>query len=235
MIVTAGSSGTMAAKRATQTIPIVFTAMAFPVERGAVASLARPGGNVTGVAFTSEEPSKRYEVLKEAVPRVSRLAVLADPLSELPAEGREVRRQALAADVRKLGLDVRWIDARNATEIDAALTRIASSDVNGLIISDSAPMMVRRERICAFARDHRLPAIGRPRELAEAGCLISYGPNLVANWRRAATYVDRILRGARPAELPVEQPSLLELVVNLGTAKALGLTIPPSLLAGPMR
>lgn len=230
VIVTGGSSGAMAAKRATQTIPIVFAAMARPVERGAVASLGRPGGNVTGVAFAPEETSKQFQLLKEAAPRVSRVAALADPLSDLPAEGREARRQALAADVRKLGLDVRWIDVRNATEIDAALTRIASSDVNGLIVSDSSPLFTRRERICAFARDHRLPAFSRPREFAEAGCLMSYGPNLAANYRRAATYVDRILRGARPADLPVEQPTLLELVVNLGTAKTLGLTLPPSLL-----
>ncbi len=105
----------------------------------------------------------------------------------------------MAADVRKLGLDVRWIDVRNSTEIDAALTLLASSDVNGLFVSDSAPILVRRERICTFARDRRLPAIGRPRELAEAGCLISYGPNLAANFRRAATYVDRIREApARP-------------------------------------
>jgi putative tryptophan/tyrosine transport system substrate-binding protein len=230
VIVTGSTPATLAAKRATQIIPIVIAGMAFPVERGAVASLARPGGNVTGVSGALEAASKRFHLLKEAAPRVSRVAYLQDPLSDVPAEGREARRQATAADARKLGLDVRWIDVRNPAEIDAALTRLASSGVHGLYVSDTSSLFAQRERICAFARDHRLPAIGRALEFAEAGCLVSYGPNLAAMWGREATYVDRILRGARPADLPVEQPTKFELVINLKTAKALGLTIPPSLL-----
>lgn len=134
----------------------------------------------------------------------------------------------MRADARKLGLDVQWVEANHLTPIDAPLTRIASSGVNGLIVAD---VFLQRNQICAFARDHRLPTFGGVREFAAAGCLMSYAPNVVANWRRGAPYVDRILRGARPADLPVEEPTVLELVVNLGAAKALGLTIPPSLLA----
>jgi len=230
VIVTPSTPSTMAAKRATQTIPVVFANLVSPVERGVVASLARPGGNVTGVAGPPEVPSKRLQFLKEAAPRVSRVAFLQDPLTDVPAEGREARRQAMAADARKLGLDVRWIDVRNPPEIDAALTGLASSGVNGLVVSDATQLFERREHICAFARDHRLPAVSRNRSFAEAGCLVTYGPNHAANWRRAATYVDRILRGAKPAELPVEQSTNFELVINLETAKALGLTIPRSLL-----
>ena len=230
VIVTPTTPSTLAAKRVTQIIPIVFAGMLYPVERGAVASLARPGGNVTGVAGAPEDPSKRLQFLKEAAPRVSRVANLQDPLTDVPAEGREARRQATAADARKLGLDVRWIDVRNPTEIDAALTGLASSGVNGLWVSDAALVFERRDRICAFARDHRLPAVGRSREFAEAGCLVTYGPSIAANWRRAATYVDRILRGVKPADLPVEQATKLDLVINFKTAKALGLTIPRSLL-----
>jgi putative ABC transport system substrate-binding protein len=207
--------------------------MNHPVERGAVASLARPGGNVTGVSSTQATEAagaKQLQVLKEAAPRVSRVAFLQDPASDLPAEGREARRQAVAADARKLGLDVRWIDVRNAIEIDAALGRLVSSGVNALYVSDTNPLFAQRERICAFARAHRLSAVGRGPEFAEVGCLVSYGPSLVAMWARSAIYVDRILRGGRPADLPVEQPTKFELVINLKTAKALGLTSPQSLL-----
>jgi putative ABC transport system substrate-binding protein len=235
VLVTPSTPAVLAAKRATQTIPIVMTGMNHPVEKGAVASLARPGGNVTGVSSTQAATieaagTKQLQILKEAAPRVSRVAFLMDPVSDVHADGREVRRQAAAADARKLGLDVRWIDVRTSTEIDAALTRLASSGVNGIYITDTAPLFAQRERICAFARAHRLPAVGRGPEFAEVGCLVSYGPSLVAMWGRAATYVDRILRGARPADLPVEQPTKFELVINLKTAKALGLTISPSLL-----
>ena len=125
----------------------------------------------------------------------------------------------MRADARKLGLDVQWVEASSLTPIDAALTRIGASGVNGLVVAD---VFLTRNQICAFARDHRLPAFGGLREFAVAGCLMSYAPNIVANWRRGAPYVDRILRGARPADLPVEEPTLLELVVNLGTARALG-------------
>jgi putative ABC transport system substrate-binding protein len=230
VMVTGSTPATLAAKRATQTIPIVIAGMAFPVERGAVASLARPGGNVTGVAGALENFSKQLQLLKEAAPGVSRVAYLQDPLSDLPAENRTSRRQAAGAAARTLGLDVRWIDLRNPTEIDAALTELASSRVNGFFVSDTASLFARRDDICAFAGARRLPAIGRARQFAEAGCLMSYGPDLAAMWGRAATYVDRILRGARPADLPVEQPTKLELVINRKTAKALGLTISPSLL-----
>jgi putative ABC transport system substrate-binding protein len=235
VLVAPSTPAVLAAKRATQTIPIVMTGMNYPVERGAVASLARPGGNATGVsstqtAATEAAGTKQRQFLKEAAPRVSRVAFLHDPLSDVPAEGREARRQAAAADARKLGLDVRWIDVRNPTEIDAALSRLVSSGVNGLYVSDTNPLFAQRERICAFARAHRLPAVGRGPEFAEVGCLVSYGPSLVAMWGRSATYVDRILRGARPADLPVEQPTKFALVINLKTAKALGLTIPASLL-----
>jgi ABC-type uncharacterized transport system substrate-binding protein len=196
-----------------------------------VASLARPGGNVTGVAGNPQAPSKGFQLLKEAAPRVSRVAILMSPLFGVStAEGREAGRHAMAADARKLGLDARWIEARNPTEIDAALTRIASSGVNGLIIAGAPPFFDRAERICGFARDQRLPTFGGQREFPEAGCLMSYSPNIPAIWRRGATYVDRVLRGARPADLPVEEPTKFELVINMKTAKALGLTIPPSLL-----
>ena len=230
VIVTGSTPATLAAKRATQTVPIVIAGMAYPVERGVVASLARPGGNVTGVAGALENFSKQLQLLKETAPGVSRVAYLQDPLSDLPAENRTVRRQAAAAAARKLGLDVRWIDLRSPTEIDAALSRLASSGANGFFVSDTASLFARRDDICAFAAARRLPAIGRARQVAEAGCLMSYGPDLAGMWGRAAAYVDRILRGANPADLPVEQPTKLELVINRKTAKALGLTIPPSLL-----
>ena len=229
VIVTFGTPPTLAAKRATQTIPIVFLSVTRPVERGVVASLARPGGNVTGMAHNPQAPSKASQLLKEAAPRVSVVAVLTDPLVDLPAEGREARREATRADARKLELDVQWVEASHL----APIRRRADPD---RVEPCERPHCRRhtfqeRNQICAFARDHRLPTFGGVREFAVAGCLMSYAPNIVANWRRGAPYVDRILRGARPADLPVEQPTVLELVVNLGTAKTLGITIPPSLLA----
>jgi putative ABC transport system substrate-binding protein len=217
------------AMQATSTIPIVMaTGGVDPVVAGLVASLARPGGNVTGVALSTGVAfaGKAVELLQQALPQVSRVAVLWDPTRTTGRDMiREVERVASAVE-----LQVHLVEARDATEFDGAFATMTRAGVEALMALSSATFDREGRRLVALAATHRLPAIYEHRRFVEAGGLMSYGANVEAMISRAAYYVDRILKGATPADLPVEQPMKFELVINLKTAKALGLTIPPSIL-----
>jgi len=223
-----GSAGSLAAKHATATIPIVFVYTADPVELGLVASLARPGGNITGLsAQGTEYVGKLLELLKQAVPRARRVAVLGDPGH--PASPIVWRELDLAA--RTLRVALQAADVRKREEIESAFSAMTRAPVPGGMLVLSQPFTFRNsERIANLAAKSRLPAVFGFPEGAAAGGLMGYGPDVRDTYRRAATYVDKILKGARPADLPVEQPTRFKLVINLKTAKALGLRIPQSLL-----
>jgi putative ABC transport system substrate-binding protein len=220
----------LAAKRATSTIPIVFSPIADPVGSGLVANLARPGGNITGLTFMAPElGGKRLELLKEAVPRMALLAVLSHPGNPSEATLKSLLAETESAS-RVAGVQLQRHEAKGPDDLDKAFGAMSRARVDGLILLPSAMFSSERRRIADLAAQHRLPTMFFFREFAEAGGLVSYGPNFVELWQRAAAYVDRILKGARPSDLPVEQPTRVELVINLKTAKVLGLTIPPSLL-----
>jgi ABC-type uncharacterized transport system substrate-binding protein len=216
-----------AAKAATRTIPIVFTLVADPVASGLVASLARPGGNITGLpSISSEIIGKQLELLKETVPGVSRVVVLQNP--DASSHAFMVREAAGAA--RALGVQLRVLGARSPNALDAAFTAITAERADALLVLADPFFRTHRARIADFAAKSRLPSLSGEREQTEVGGLMSYGPSRLDLFQRAATYVDKILKGAKPAELPVEQPTKFELVINLKTAKVLGLTIPQSIL-----
>jgi ABC-type uncharacterized transport system substrate-binding protein len=227
VVVTVGNLMALEAKRVTTTVPIVMATSADPVGAGLVASLARPGGNVTGLTLDvgSQLEAKRLELLKEAAPTITRVAYLGlKRLWEAPS-GQEVRAVALR-------LGVRLVHAEQApNDYAPAFSVIIRERLDGILVGNDPHHWAHRQQIVEFARRNRLPVIGYPREFAEAGALLSYGADVIDQFRRAAGYVDRILKGARPGDLPIEQPSKFELLVNLGTAKVLGLTIPPSVLA----
>jgi putative tryptophan/tyrosine transport system substrate-binding protein len=223
VIVTASPPSVRAAKRATSTIPIVFAAVGDPVATGLVKSLARPGGNVTGLSILGPElDGKRLELLKEAVTKTSRVAVLFGP--ESPRKELEIAAQAL-------GIQLVLLPVRELGDFEPAFETARKESVHALLTSPSPLLNTVRERIVELAAKNRLPAMYGSSEFVEAGGLMSYAPSYVDLFRRAAIYVDKILRGAKPADLPVEQATKFELVINLKTAKALGLTISPSLLA----
>jgi putative tryptophan/tyrosine transport system substrate-binding protein len=226
VIVTVGSAVPVV-KQATSVIPIVFALAADPVGAGLVASLSRPGGNVTGLSNQqSDLASKRIELLREILPNVRRLAILANvDHSESVLEMDEVQNAA-----RGFGIEVVKLEIRRALDIAPAFEGI-KHQADALYVVVSALIASNRMRIMTFALSARLPTIINIREYAEAGAMLSYGPRIPDLWRRAADYVDKILRGAKPADLPVEQPTKFDLVINLTTAKALGLTVPPTLLA----
>jgi ABC-type uncharacterized transport system substrate-binding protein len=216
-----------AAKRATSTIPIVFASHADPIGSGHVASLARPGGNLTGVTIImSETSAKSLEVLKEAVPGLSRVAVIWDPAT--PSHGPALN--AVEVMGRALGLRLHTLPVRSAKEFDGAFTTIAQERAGGVLVLSTPLFMGGARQLAELAIKHRLPSMFGPREHADTGGLLSYGPDRADLYRRAAAYVDKILRGAKPADLPVEQAAKLELVINLKTARAIGLTIPASVL-----
>ncbi len=229
IIITDGGPAAVAAKQATATIPIVIGATAGDlVRQGVVASLARPGGNVTGFTISTgaELYGKRLELLREALPAVSRVAVVWNPRNE-------VSRNALVTietAARTLGMQLDTVEARDAHDIERAFGSAARPRVGAMLTVADAFLWSQRVTIVALADRYRLPGVYPEVEFAEAGGLMAYGPNVRDNFRRAAGYVDRILKGAKPADLPVEQPSTFELVVNLKAAKALGLTLPRSLL-----
>ena len=227
LIVASAPAAARAAKEATTTIPIVMVLVADPVAFGFVASLARPGGNVTGFAFLLPELSgKRLQLLKDAIPRLSRVAVLWNAANPYKAfDLKEV--QAVAEALR---VAVETLPVRGPDDFAHAFETAVASGAGGLITLDDPFTIAHRTRIVSLALKYRLPALYGVRPFADAGGLMSYGPDRVDQNRRAATYVDKILRGAKPADLPVEQPTKFELVINLKTAKALELTIPPSLL-----
>jgi len=228
LIVTSAPAATRAAKEATTTIPIVMVHVADPVVFGLVASLARPGGNVTGFALLFPELSgKRLEVLKEALPKLSRVAVLWNAANPYKAyDLKEV--QAVAGALR---VTLQTLPVRRPEDLDEAFEAAVKSRAGGLITLEDPFTGAHRRRIVDLALKHRLPAVYATRVFVDAGGLMSYGPNPVDQSRRAATYVDKILKGAKPADLPVEQPTKFELIVNLTTAKVLGLRLPQTFFA----
>jgi putative ABC transport system substrate-binding protein len=220
----------IAARQATATVPIVVGATAGDlVRQGLVASLARPGGNVTGFTISTgpELYGKRLELLREAVPSMMRVAVVRNPRNETS----QMMLASIDTAAKTLGIQVKLIEAGGADEIEHAFSRAARSRAGGVLMVADAFLWSQRGRIVALAARQRIPVIYPEVEFVEVGGLMGYGPNVTDNFRRAAVYVDKILRGAKPADLPVEQPTKFELVINLTTAKALALTIPPSLLA----
>jgi len=231
LIVVAGGTTTQAAKNATKTIPIIMVGSgADPVEAGFVESLARPGGNVTGLTNLGQElGGKRLELLKEAVPKVVRVAVLYDPT--IPGTAREVKEDFTVA-ARALGLTVRSWEVRDADGFEKVFAALNKERPDGLYVFGGGQLIgPNQKRIVGFALKSRLPSMYGSREAVEAGGLMSYGTVQAESYRRVAYFVDRILKGAKPADLPVEQPTKFELVINLKTAKQIGLTIPPNMLA----
>ena len=211
----------------TKTIPIVAVFSADMVEAGLVQRLARPGGNITGVQLMNNElVGKRIEVLKEIVPSVKRLAVLAWP----GHPGLNSERDATMAAARQLGVSASFYPVSNIQEVDAALDAARAAGADSLLLFPDPVTLASRERIAAFALRHKIPLVGGWDNYALAGGLVSYGPDLREAWRRAASFVDRILKGAAPSSLPIEMPTLFELVVNRKTAKALGVKIPQTVL-----
>jgi putative tryptophan/tyrosine transport system substrate-binding protein len=228
VILAVGTLGPLAAKRATSTIPIVMTAAGDPVGSGLVASLARPGGNVTGMSLMAPDlGGKRLELLKELLPRLARVAVLWNAANPYPAI---VFKETQAAG-RTLGIEVQSLEVRGPDDFDGAFAAARQQHPDALIAVEDPLTFTYRRRIADFAVANQLPSLHGLREDVEAGGLISYGANLADLFRRAAYYVDKILKGAKPADLPVQQPTKFELVINLKTARALGLTVPPTLLA----
>jgi putative ABC transport system substrate-binding protein len=227
-VIVAWSGGAAkAAQEATRTIPIVMSLVNDPVGSGLVASLARPGGNVTGLTVMSPDlAAKQVQLLKEVVPKVSRVALLTNPAN--PSSALFLREAEAAAQA--LGVRLQTLEARNPQEIDSAFAALTSERAGALLILPDGVFLSQRSQIAELAAKRRLPSMYLVREYAEAGGLMSYGPNFLDLMRRAAIFVDKILKGAKPADLPVAQPTTFELVINLRTAKAIGLTIPPSLL-----
>jgi len=236
-IIVVGGGGTWirAAKNATKTIPIVMIGIgADPVETGLVESLARPGGNVTGITnLSSDLGAKRVELFKEAVPKLARVAVLYVPSN--PASIPEVK-EVLPAVARALGLTVRFWEVRAADDFESVFATLSKQRPDGLYVPGGGPLMFANERrVADFALKSRLPSMFINRETIDAGGLMSYGADIADSYRRVAYYVDRILKGAKPADLPVERPTKFELVINLKTARQIGVTIPPEVLARATR
>ena len=228
VIVTSGSFSTGILLQATRTVPVVFTIVPDPVGSGFVDSLAQPGGNATGfMQFEYGLSGKWLELLKEIAPSLTRVIVLWDP-AITAGIGQFTIIQSVATSA---GVDVRPVNLRDAGEIERAISAFARSQNGGLIVTTSALSTVHRDLIIALAARHKLPAVYFQRFFVTAGGLISYGANFIDQYRRAASYVDRILKGEKPADLPVQAPAKYELVINLKTAKAIGLTMPPSVLA----
>jgi len=232
VIVTGGGTlAALAAKQATTTLPIVFTAVGDPVAEGLVASLARPGGNITGLSVVSPELiSKSLELLKQSLPGVSRVGLLFKP-DAVPDRVAKDRLKAAHVTARTLGVRLQVVEARGPEDFDRAFSEMTRARAGAVTVQATPVFDSARQRLVDLAAKNRLPTVYSYRPYVDAGGLMSYGPDLVDLFRRAATYVDKILKGAKPADLPVEQPTKFELVINLKTAKALGLTIPPSLLA----
>src|SRR5438309_4942583 len=228
LIVSGGTQGVTAAKNATETIPIVMIAVRDSVGTGLIASLARPGGNVPGVSGSAglEIVAKQLELLKETVPKIRRVAILSNPANAY--HQLAIREVNVAA--RSLGVQLQLLEARGPNEFDGAFAAMATERVGALVVLSDAIFSSHRTRLADLAARSRLPAAYGVRESVEAGGLMSYGPSFLGFYRRSAAYVDKILKGDKPADLPVEQPTKFELVINLKTAKALGITIPQSLL-----
>ena len=228
LIVARSSIWVQGAKQATSTIPIVFLSHADPVETGHVTSLARPGGNITGLAvMMTDLAPKGMELLTSAVPKTKRIAVLWNP--DTPSHTASLKTVEEAG--RALQVKVQTVGVRTAAELDGAFAAMARERAQGGLVLGAALFLAERQRVADLAIKHRLPTMSTMKEILEAGALMSYSPNWLDLYRRGAMYVDRILKGARPADLPVEQATKFEFIINLKTAKAIGLTIPQSLLA----
>jgi putative ABC transport system substrate-binding protein len=228
VIVTSGTPGTLAAKQATTTIPIVMTSSSDPVQVGLVASLARPGGNITGLSIVAPElEGKRLQIIQQLIPRLSRLGVLWNPGN--PATKQVFEETQVIAERLRVTLEP-VVEVRQIDEFESAFARIAQARPQALDVLVDRLLLAHRTRIVEFVAEQRLPAMYPYREYVDAGGLLSYAPSNIALFRGAATYVDKLLKGAKPADLPVEQPTKFDLVINLKTAKALGLTIPQPLL-----
>ena len=231
VIVASSTAAALAAKQATAVVPIVFGTVPDPVATGLVASLARPGGNVTGLSnLNADLVGKCLEYLTQAVPGVGRVAVLWQP----GAFGERTEQEMLKASevaARALGIQLHFVEARGPADIDKAFAEIVGARADAVTVLVSGMLLGERKHLVDFAAKNRLPVVYTFRELVDAGGLMSYGPSLADLFRRAASYVDNILKGTKPADLPVEQPTKFELVINLKTAKALGLEVPPLLLA----
>ena len=222
-----GTPAALAAKKASTTVPIVFAGVGDAVGVGLIASLARPGGNITGSTFISEETiGKQLELLKEVVPRVARIGVVVNPSN--PVYGPILKGSE--APARALGLNLTVIGVQRAEDVESAFRGAIQAHVDGLLVMRDAALQINQARLLALAANNRLPVMYGNREFVVGGGLMSYGPSLVEVNRRAAYLADKILRGAKPSDLPVQQSTVFELVINLKTAKALGLTIPASLL-----
>jgi putative ABC transport system substrate-binding protein len=228
-IVAVASASTQAAKDATASIPICFVNAGDPVGQGFVMSLARPGGNVTGVSFDASPDitAKQLQLILETVPKASRVAVLWNPTSPFLRSYWSVAQAAAPA----LGVVLQSLEVQDASQYETAFKAIGRDRADALVVLSDSFATFHRARIAELAAEHRLPVLYGHRQYVEAGGLMSYGPSLFDVYRRAAAYVDKILKGTRPADLPVEQPTKYELVINLKTAKALGLELPPTLLA----
>ena len=228
LIVTGGAPPTRAAQRATRTIPIVMTIVGDPIADGFIGSLSKPGGNITGLTqIAAELGGKRLELLKEAFPKVSRVAVLVDPASSAQGMiGRDTRMAAEALGVKLLSLELRGPNP----DLEGAFRTATRERVGALLVAAGAAQALHSKRVVDLAAKSRLPAMYASSEFVDLGGLMSYAPSIPDLFRQAATYVDRILKGAKPVDLPVEQPTKFELVINLKTAKALRLAIPPSVL-----
>jgi putative ABC transport system substrate-binding protein len=230
VIVAPPTLAALAAKQATRTLPIVFIGAADPVTDGLITSLAQPGGNVTGLsAVPTELVGKRLEQLKQAVPGVSRVAILWQPGGQEERTEKDILKAAEVA-ARALGLRLHFVEARSPADFERAFSDMTRARAGALTVLGTSMFTSERRRLVNLAAKNRLPTMYPLREFVDAGGLMAYGPNLPDLFRRAATYVDKILKGAKPADLPVEQPTKFEFVINLKTAKALGLTIPPSVL-----
>jgi putative ABC transport system substrate-binding protein len=222
-----GTAVAFAAKEATKISPIVFVGSIDPVSVGLVASLARPGGNITG--FSVGAPGlygKRLELLKETLPRLSRVGLVSNPVN--PASDVALKETRAAA--KDLGVQVQSLDVRSPNDFESAFEAATKAKVGALVVAQQAPITTNRKRIVELAAKRRLPAIYADTESVDAGGLMFYGPSILDLYRRAADYVDKILKGRHPSDLPVQQPIKFELMINLKTAKALGLTIPPVVL-----
>jgi putative ABC transport system substrate-binding protein len=228
VIVAVATPSSLAAKRATRTIPVVMVAAGDPVAAGLVTNLARPDGNVTGLSFdvNLESFTKSLELFKQASPNSRRVAVLINPAN--PAQHLAEKNLRVAA--QHLGIQLHVLEARGPEEFDAAFAVMSKDGLAGVLVVTDPIYVSNRARLAELALKHRLPSMHGVRAYVEAGGLMSYGPNIADLYRRASAYVDKILRGAKPRDLPVEQPSKFELIINLKTAKALGLTIPQAVL-----
>jgi len=231
VIVASNTPAALAAQQATATIPIVVPIMGDPVKDGLVSSLARPGGNITGLTFLGPELlPKRLALLKEALPSVSQLAALLHPHAYGESTMRDMMEQSEAA-AKMLGVQLRLAAVQGPDDFDTAFSAMAQERADALLVFPSPMLFTERRRIVDFAAKHQLPSMAMAKEFAELGGLMTYGASLPGLMRRSANYVDKIINGAKPGDLPVQQPTKFDLVINIKTAKALGVDIPPSLLA----